>query len=290
MPGGIKNVTTIEYHVYDLDMNRTLKTDLPYVLATEKITNSRFSEEFFVAQYWKLVEIYCRDNGLDYDYHLNSVPSAPLIIESGHHLYFQFLDCALMFCDPFVLPHFLDYQLNNFKGNSEAKNREEFLAKVLFTSYEKVGLNSPNANLHRREKIFDWLESQNIKDLPLRFSQRRQEIEDNRYRGKLTKKEVVEYWMKLTEYSYKGNIVTVLTEAEVRHFLHANFWGFHPQRQVEKLTIKHISQAEFRRFCKEFFKDYRETSHTKGFIQILKHNFSIFDKTSESSLTKNFSR
>lgn len=290
MPRKNKVAAAIEYHVYDLDINKTVKTDLPYVLENEKVTNPRFDKAFFLTQYWKLVEIYCRDNGLDFDYYLASTPSVPLIIPSSSSLYFNFLDWALMFYDPFILPHFLDYQLNNFKGNNQAKNREEFLAKILYLSYENVKLNSPNLNLHRREKIFDWLESQNIKDLPQRFGQRRQEIQDDRYKGKLTPKEVETYWMQLTSLKIRDKVVVVLTAAEVLQFLRASFWGFHPAVKVEKLNPRSISNKEFLRFCKKFFAEYSETTRTQQFIQILKASFSIFDQTKEGNLKKNFSR
>lgn len=281
---------TYEYNFYDLNMTQTLKEDLPHVLNTEKITNPRFEKDHFLSQVWKSVEMYCRDNGLDYDYLLKSPPSTPIIIDSSHYLYFHFLEITLMFYDPFLIKHFLSYQFNNFKGTRDAKNKEEFLAKLLFVGYTHINLNSPNNNLHRKEKIFDWLETHNVENLPERFGAQQASIADQRYRGNLTPEEVQRYWMQLCAYKSKGKVVEVLSEPEVKQFLHANFWGFNPLRKVEKLTIRNVTQAEFRKFCKAFFDRYTENNRTQPFIRILKNNFSIFDDTSESTLTKNFSK
>lgn len=279
-----------EFHVYDLNMAKTLKEDLPYALRTEVVTNPRFEAEHFLSAVWKSVEIYCRDLGADYDYLLKSPPTVPIIIDSSHNLYFHFLEISLMFYDPFLIKHFLTYQYNNFKGNRDAKNKEDFLGKVLFLGYTHIKLNSPNNNLHRKEKIFDWLESHNIENLPERFSKMQASVNDNRYKGKLTPQEVLEHWMQLCNYKNKRVVVQVLNEAEVKQFLHASFYGFDPQVKIAKLNVRNISKMKFRKFSKAFFDKFSDNNKTRPFIKILKANFSIFDDIEESNLVKNFSK
>jgi len=279
--------TVLEFSVYDLNIAKTLKIDFPKALNSESITTG-FEKESFLSQTWKIVEMYCRDRCLDYDAILKSPPDVPLIIDSTHHLYFQFLETALMFYEPPLIKYFLTYQFNNFKGNVDAKNKEAFLGQVLFVIYPNIESKSPNNNLYRREKIFDWLETHNIENLPERLSKQNPSNEDNRYKGRLTPEEVSKYWMQLCNYNIKSKVVEVLNEFEIQQFLQANFWGFGPQMKVEKLDIKNISQAEFRKFSKDFFDKYSESNRTRPFIKILKDNFSIFDDTSEENLTKNF--
>ncbi len=278
---------TYEFSVYDLNMAQTLKQDLPFALKNEQITNTdTFNKDHFLTQLWKSVEMYCRDNGLDYDYLLKSPASVPIIIESKHHLYFHFLEAALMFYDPFLIKYFLTHQYNNFKGNRDAKNKEEFLGKILFLIYPHIKLISPNNNLHRKEKIFDWLESHNAGNLPERFSMVKP---DNRYKGQLTPEEITRYWMQLCNYKKKNSVVQVLNEAEVKQFLHANFWGF-PQSVIEKLNTRYISQTEFRIFCKNFFDSFKNDNQSSEFLAILKANFTIFDNTKIENLKKDFSK
>ncbi len=286
----VSSKTSFEYNFYDLNIAQTLKVDLPYALANEQITNPRFDKEHFLTQVWRSVETYCQDMGLDYDDLVNTPFIKPIIVSSSHHLYFHFLEITLMFYDPFLIKHFLHYQLNKFEGNDHAKNKDEFLGQILHIGYTTIKENSPNNNLHRKEKIFDWLEENGAKDLPERFSTMKASISDNRYKGKLRPPDITTYWMQLCTYEVKGKVVEVLSEVEVKQFLHSNFWGFKPMKPVSKLTAKNISNSELRAFSKRFFDQFNHDVQTTAFIRILKNNFSNFDSTTEESLRKNFSK
>lgn len=281
----------VEYSVYDLNMAQTIKVDLPYVLANEKVTNPRFEKEHFIREIWRSVEYYCERNNMDYEYLKDAPPAYPIIIDSNDPVYFNFLSVALTFYDPFLIPHFLTYQYNNFKGNNTAKDKLDFLGQIVFIVYETLKLNSPNQNLHRKEKIFDWLERNGAEDLPKRFSMRANPI-DERLRGEMTTEEIRHYWMALKDFREKKGkaVVEVLNEEEILIFLQANFWGFQPHTEIKKLSPRNISQASFRKFCKSFFDKFSSSNRNRTFIQMLKANFSIFDNISESALAANFSR
>ncbi len=110
---------------------------------------------------------------------------------------------------------------------------------------------------------------------------------DNRVKGKLTKDEIQKYF--LTAFSKKQKDQNpILSEAQIKHFLQANFVDFIPMIEVEKFETPNTTQQKIRKIVHDFYLMHSPQTKTDIYIHLLKNNFSKFDNSVFSSEKSNF--
>lgn len=90
------------------------------------------------------------------------------------------------------------------------------------------------------------------------------------------------------EAKYKG--MKILSEDGLHQFLHANFVGFDPPKEIKKLK-PNCNQTTLRRFIYDFYNNdaFNGYKNASQYHRLLKENFNQFDNMEMSSVKKNFS-
>jgi hypothetical protein len=114
---------------------------------------------------------------------------------------------------------------------------------------------------------------------------------DSRIIGNLSHEEIRDYFMKLTDYPVKkGGRIKILSKEQVNHFLKANFAGFDPQVEPNKMDTPGMKQGDIRKFIYKFYQKHTTKTRTDQYVHLLLNNFSIFNNTTFKTEKANFSR
>lgn len=112
---------------------------------------------------------------------------------------------------------------------------------------------------------------------------------DNRIKGKLTKAEIEKYFKDSFSAKQKDQN-PILTEEQIKQFLHSNFANFSPIKEVVKFDTPNTNQTQVRKIIYNFYKKHKLKNRTDDYVNLLKNNFSTFDSTTFESEKANFNK
>lgn len=127
----------IQWHVYDLDLNRVFRQATTQVERDNYVfkKNPTFSEKDFIDNMKIAITVYCEHRNLDATHYLNNT-RAPLLVSYNDIAYDSYLCFCLIAFDVPKIGFFLDYQKHKYAG------KENFINLIEFIIYEYVKENS----------------------------------------------------------------------------------------------------------------------------------------------------
>jgi hypothetical protein len=173
--GLLKPTAYYSKHIYDVDAIGIYFNVRDLLEKYQLPENS--DKEKYINGLVLLIKSYCEITNLDFTSYIKDKHNF-LVIPSSSNSYFTFLAYALAHFDIYKIKRFLDYQKENFKGNDYSKNFTNYLE---FIAYRTVKTLSLFKTEERLEKIMQWLEKENEKEIPDRQEKTLEESDEFYY-------------------------------------------------------------------------------------------------------------